>query len=317
MADALGLKAKMGIKAVTTWGAAYAAVDTAIPFVNESITRNFNRVERSALLGYGGREASSQGVQTCQGTVNFELDYNNFIPILKQAMGAESGGVLTITESVDALYLWLEFEKQVSRYRCGAAKATKFTISGDAGGSEPIKFSVDYICRDVAVSATAFPAITPATPDRVTYRHLGLFRLGDQADALAGGDAMALQSFELSFERSLKGDDYATDATAPEMPLDPVENDFRTSTLKLKFPRYAADTIPAWKDGDTALQCDFLFSGPSSQSFKIECPNMRILDGFDASIDGPGPMILEGTMELTRSLVATMYIGNEFKITIV
>jgi len=318
MADALGIKAKMGVKSVATWATAYAAVDTAIPFVDESITRNYARVQRSALLGYGGRESSDQGVQTTQGTVNFELDYNNFIPILKQAMGAEAGGVITITDTIDSLFLWLEFEKQVSRYRAGPAKATKFTISGDANSTDPVKLSVEYTCRDVVQSATAFPAITPSTPDRVIFRHLTLFRLGDQGDALAAGDQLPLQSFELSFDRAYKTDDYGSALTEPEMPLAPAENDFRSASLKLKFARYAADTIPAWKDADTALQCAFLFSGPSAQTFGIEVPNMRITEGFDAPIGGPGPLVLEGTLELARSLAGhPMYTGNEFRITIV
>lgn len=319
MADALGIKGKLGIKAVATWDAAYAAVDTAIPFVDESLSQNFTRIQRQALMGYGGRESSDQGMQSVQGTVNFELDYNNFIPILKAAMGAEAAGVIDITDTITDNFLWLEFEKQVSRFRAGASRISKFTISGDAGSAEPIKLSCDFISRDCDRSATAFPTITPQTPDRVIFRHLTQFRMGDQVDVLVAGDQFPLQSFELVFDRNLKPDDYVS-ATggAIQFPIEPVENDFRTATLKLKFPRYSADTIPAWKDADTPLQCVFLFSGPSAQSFKIQIPNLRFLEGFNAPVEGPGPMALEGTFELSRSLPGhVMYVGNEFKITIV
>jgi len=312
MADSIGLKAKMGIKEVVSWASSYAAVDDPIPFTDENIIENWERIQKQALLGYGGREKSDQGNRVVQGTTNHELDYDNFIPIIEHIMGAESAGVITIEDQL-AKYLFIEIEKQVSRFRAGPSKGKKFTIKGDAGDN--IKLACEWHCRKVERSATAFPAIAPAAADRLLFSQM-VFRIGDQANALTSGDAVGLASFELEFDRQMHTGDYASDATTPKETLDPIEGDFRTCMLKIKIPRYAADTFATWKAADTSLQADLTFTGPSAKGFLIQLPELKITEGFDAPVGGPGPLTLEGSLEAYRSSNAYMYTGNEMKITV-
>ena len=228
-------------------------------------------------------------------------------------MGTDAAGVVTIDDTL-ANFFWLEFEKQISRHRFGSAMATKMTISGERGGLIEVTF--DWFCKSFDNAATAFPAITPATMTKARFEDL-VFRLADQGDAIAAGDAFEIDHFEITFDRQMKIDDYVARATNPRLPIIPVENDFRATSFTIRIPRYAADTIVDWKEADTALMADFTLTR-GGESITAEFPEIRITEGFDAPIGGPNVLILEGGFDCFRSSAANpMYVGNEMRITVV
>lgn len=309
MADALGFLGKMGIKVVGAWDSAYAAVDVAIPFLNESFTPNYTRMQVNSLIGYGGREPSEQGNFNGPGAIEAELDYNNFGLLIKAVMGAEAGGVYTIVDQLDQ-FAWVEFEKQIGRHRVGANVFHKMVISG--AKDEICKIAFDAFARSFDVSGTAFPGISPAAMTKTRFTDMA-FRIGDQANALAGGDAVEIESFEITLDRSMKLDDYVNDQT----PIQPVEGDFRVCGFNIKLPRYAADTFIDWKEADTPLQADFIFTR-GAESITIQLTEVRVTGGFDSPIGGPNPLTVEGELEAYRGGAhGYMYAGNEMKITIV
>jgi hypothetical protein len=314
MADSVGIKAKLAFSpAVATWGTAFTKTgQVGMPYTEESLTKEWQRIESEALLGFGGKEASEQGNLVGAGSTTHQLDYNNFLPLLKGAMGAEAGGVVTIEDLCTEMF-WIELDKQVSRWRYGAAMATKMTISGAAG--EMVKGVFEWAFKLGEENATAFTATISGAMDKVLFSQL-VFRIADQLDAIAGGDAVGISSFELEFNRNMKVDDWVSDASKPQEILVPLEGEFREATLKVTVPRYAAATFQTWKDADTNLQADLVFSGPSAQSLTIELPQLKIIEGFNVPVGGPGVLTQEGTLEVRRSLAGNpMYVGNEIRIT--
>jgi len=317
MSDGLGVLAKFGLKAVAGWDAAYAAVDTFIPFTDEGLSHSWQRVKDQALVGKGGKLPSQRGNKVVTGGMNYPLDYDNFGTIFKAVLGAEAGGVYTIVDRLEQ-WLWLEIDKDIARHRFGAAKAMKMTLSGTAG--EQIKLAVEYAMRDQTVVATAFPALTEPTILPIMMEDL-VFRVADQVNALAGGDAIGISAFELSFDRAPKSDDYHT-GTSPELALEAVENAKRTVTLKITLARYSStEPFTAWKSSspETALQGDLVFTGPAGATLLVEMPELRIIDGFDSPIGGPSIPTMKGTFEVSRTVNAAHPMSpannNEFILT--
>lgn len=295
--DSLGFLGKMGVKDVSLWATAYSAVDNAVPFLSESFTVNYERIQIESLIGSGGKEPSEQGNQSIPGTTEHELDFDNFLEILTHAIGSEAAGTITLENRLQNA-LWLEFEKQTARYRFGASRCTKWTVSGEKGGL--IKAAFDWFARDFDDNAAAFPAISPTASLKARFLDVD-FWLGDQADALAAGDRFEIDSFELSCDRALKGDDYvATGAAATaKLPVDPVEGAKRTVALSITMPRKSADTIVAWKQADTALQAkiDIARGGTGGGLYLFSLPHLVIPDGFDSPISGDAPLTIEGNFE--------------------
>ena len=321
MADATGILSKMGIKDVAAWDTAYAAVTELIPFDSETLTQQFSRLPDDSLVGSAGRAPSLQGVQAITGQTVHRLDYNNFDRIIETALGAIAGRVATFEspESVLAKYLWLEFEKTTSRWRFGAAKITKIVITGEKDGI--VMLNVDWICRDVDRSATAFPAIsTVGDRNLVRFEDLTLRFETIAAGPPGAGDEKRIESFELELDRVLVEDDYASkSATAGEekLPLEPIPNGFRVNSFKIKVPRYDtnADYI-TWKDANTPIQADLTFAS-GGETIVIDLPDMRITEGGDPQIAGPERLQSEITFEVNKPEAANpLYAGNEVRLTL-
>ena len=309
MATGLGNLAVMGMKSVAAWTTAYAAVDVAIPFIDEGLVSAFERIEKEAKVGSAGREPSEQGNLVVAGPVNMEMDYNNYDLLWQGIFGTVASGVYTITDDVVSKYVWIEVDKGVERWRFGASKPMKVTLTGEKNGI--VKASADYLCRDLQRNAAAFPGISPATQTKIRFNDL-VFRIADQVDAIAGGDAVTIESFEFEFDRGYKDDDYVN---APNV-LEPVPGDWRALTLKFRSPRYTGTFFQDAKAADTPLQADLIFTR-GGESYKLELPELEIQSGFDVETTGPEPYVLEGTLACKRSSNAFMFTGNEAKLTIV
>lgn len=319
MADATGILSKMGIKDVATWETAYAAVDELIPFVSETLVQNFTRGEDESLVGSAGRQPSDQLVQSCEGQTVHKLDYNNFDSILETFFGAVAARVFTLSEDTLPKQQWIEFDKQVTRWRFGASKISKIVIQGEKDGH--VMLTVDWMARDVARTGTAFPAIsTPGARTLVRFEDLDFWVSTIAAGPPGAGDRLRIESFELELDRVLVGDDYGSKdgASGEKLPIEPVPNGFRNIMLKVKQPRYASDAdFVTWKDSNTPIQAKMTFTR-GSETIVIDLPDLRLTEGADAQIGGPERIQQDGiTMEVRKpESTNPLYTGNEVRITV-
>ena len=318
MPDATGILSKFGIKDVAAWTTAYAAVDELIPFDTETIIQNFTRLPDESLVGSAGRAPSSQGVQALAGQSVHRLDYNNFDTIFEHGFGAVAGRVFTFTDDTLLKYLWLEVEKTTSRWRMGASKITKMVIAGEKDGI--VMLTVDWLCRDIDRSATAFPGIsTPGARNLVRFEDLQIRFETIASGAPGAGDEKRIESFELELDRVLVEDDYGSkSATAGEekFPIEPVPNGFRVNSFKIKLPRYSTDAdFSTWKDADTPIQADLTFTR-GGETLVIDLPDLRITEGFDPPVSGPERLQMEGSMEAYKPASTNpLYTGGEVRAT--
>jgi hypothetical protein len=314
MSDALGSLSKLGFISIASWNAAYSAPMAIMPFINETLTSKFTPLEDDSLVGYGGKKAGDFGCEAIGGSTTHYLNYNTIPIFLAAVMGNTAGGVLTIIDDVVDKYYVLEFDKQVSRFRFYACKANKFTISGEK--DKLCKVVIDWNAKYFDPVGTAFPTLAQPTNVLVNFDDL-VFRVSDQADALSAGDGLGIESFEIVLDRQYKTDDYTTHPTVPKQALEPVSGGFRASEFSIKVPRFNSIALTAFKKGYIALQADFMFTGPSTYTMKIELPEIRVSEGFDANIGGPEPLNLSAKFTAYRSSAGNpMYVGNEMRITI-
>lgn len=311
MADALGHNSILGLRTDTAgWDSAYATVNVACHSNSEGIAETYDRIEKNALIGKGGREPSEQGNVGVIGQTTHELDYNNFDWFFEALFGQVSTRAFELTDDHVGKYYWMEWDKGVTGWRYGAAKAAKMTISGEKNGL--IMLSMDHVCRSHAKGAAAGIA-APSNMNRVLFSN-GVFRIADQADALAGGDAIGWESFEIVIDRMYKADDYTNEQIYA---IEPVPGDFREVSMSFAIPRYEAaiDDIVTWKGADTPLQADLTFTR-GAETFVLELPELRVTDGFGVNIDGPAPLRQEGSLRaFLNQDNAYMSINNEIKAT--
>lgn len=317
MAEGAGVIGQMGLKVLANWAATWVAVDAFPAFLSESLTANYDRIDDDSLEGYGARGPSYQGNQVVQGDTEHYWDYGADA-IIPACMGIHTGTVLTVGEVLSEAactankYFGIEFAKGGARnHHFFPAMVTKFTLSGEKGGL--IKLVASWAARQFS-SVVAAAITKPTAINRVKFDQM-VFRVGDQVNALEAVDSVAIESFEISFDRSMKPDDYSTNATLPRQPLEPKENAFRATTLKIKVPRYASDALLSCRDNDTPLQADLTWAGGGTKAKLIQLPELRITEGFDANVGGAEVMTLEGTLAAYRGGTAFMYVGNEMKIT--
>lgn len=314
MADAsLGLLGHMGIGTDSgVWENPTPPSYSIIPFISESLTSAFNRIPHDSLVGYGGELPSVQGIEIVQGTTEHYLDYTTMAFMIAACMGNDSGSSITILDrhgSGTVKRFWMIMDKGHTVYRFGPGIPHKMTISGEKDGR--IKIALEWTFFGFSTTGTPWSATAYVPTPRMLFEH-GVFRFADQLNALASGDAIGINSFETTLDRGMITDDYVMDATYPKNCLQPVENAFRVCELKFSIPRYDADTIGGWKQADTPLQADLVFTlGGNSHTFQWR--ELRIMDGFDAPIDGSTAITQEGTCQSYRCANGShpMGIGNE------
>lgn len=320
MADAsLGVLGKMGISTVANWDSSWPGATTVYPFISENLTHRFSRKDNDQLVGYGGMLPSAQGVKTIQGTTEHYMDYESMFIFLAAVFGdlntTPTPNEITIVDrhgSGSANHYFVEIDKGHTQFRFGPGKPGKITISGEKDGR--VKFSIEWYFRDVDIVTSGFTGSGYTEKDIMLFEH-GVFRLADQADALAAVDEFNIDSFEIELDRNWKPDDYTTNSSDPKLPLEPIEDGFRTASLKISIPRFDANTIITWKDDDEPLQGDLKFTLGSNYT-TLQLPELRISEGFDANIGGPEALTLEGTFVCYRCANAShpMGTGNEIKV---
>ena len=318
MADAsLGILGRMGIvTGAATWETvSFPGSATTIPFLTETLTPQFNRIEQDSLVGFGGRLPSDQGVEVITGTTEHIMDYTTMHVLLTAVLGDDAAGTITIEDrhgDGSAKAFWIEIDKEHVEYVFGPGKPTKITISGEKDGK--ITISLDWVFFGFQSKSSGFTGGAWTPTPRMLFEH-GIFRVADQVDALQASDEINPDSFEITFDRGMKTDDYVADTTYPKQTLIPIENDFRSAQYKVALPRFESDTFGTWKNADTALQGDIVFT-LSGNTLTISMPELRITEGFDASIDGPAALKLDGTFDLYRCGNGShpMGTGNEIEI---
>lgn len=296
MATGRGFPGILAIKAESTWGTVVAA-DTKLPFISEDLTETFAHLPNESLLGAGIRQRAYQGARAVQGGFVAYWTYALAQPLLKAFFGnhtvaASADDYYDMQETVDGVSLSVAIAKQVSVHEYAGFKVNQLTLSGSP--TDAVRIAAAGFAKSRSLTSSTNTAGTLAAlsdpANIIQYHHLVL-RVGDLADALAGGDAISPASFELTLTRNLE-----PALVNSQTPLEALENNFREGMLTLEIPRYTADTFLNWHSSHTTLQADLIFTSGSLVK-TIRLPQLLVVSA-PANIGGPGLVPVTVTLSL-------------------
>lgn len=300
-----GIASRCALGVESSFGTAVAVTEL-LPFTSESINRAIQQLEAQYLDGLAGRKNLKNSVVSVLGDMECELIWDEeagdpigIERLLRGALGASARDAATglnqykTATAVGDSYT-ICFNKQVSNWEIVSAKINTLTINGESGGKGMI--STELIGYDLLRTGdggitNAIAAVTglgPTTqPENVAFDDL-VFRIGDQADALAAGDQYKIDNFELVVNNNLIEPQFSTVDSAHTnnlLTLEPLRNGQREINLALTLPRYDSDQLFTWLNSATALQADLKFTSGSYQ-FNILLPNIRMIGDPTAQIGG-------------------------------
>jgi hypothetical protein len=306
MPTGIGLTSRCAIGVESTWGTGVAVTEL-IPFSTEGINKTITQLESSYLDGYAGRRRIINSVVKVAGPLTVEAIWDEITTgiigierLIKGALGSaarDAGNALNkyyCDENLDESYT-IAFNKQVSVWEVQGCKISKLTISGKAG--EKVTLSVELMGRNlyrtgdagIINASAAITGISPAViPINIMFDDF-VFRLADQANALATGDRYAIDSFELVLDNKPSEHTFSSpDATVTDglYSHEFLRNDFRSVELSITLPRYTTDQVFTWLNNETALMADIKATSGSYQ-FNILLPNIKVKGDPAANIGGP------------------------------
>jgi len=295
----------VGIGSHTSWAAAWSVPTVAFAVTDESIAKLVNQIDYLLYEGNAAMRAPENGLIEVDGALEFVADYNNMDLLLTAFFGrvGPAPGVYTFEDNLDDI-LRIEIDKGYRRYRIGSFKANSLELRCEAG--QPLVGTIEGIGQDIVRTADAATSLSLSSWNPVNFAHTqgsGYLRLGDQVNDLAAGDNLGVNSFTLRFDRNLAAHYQSPDASHsdPDLRGEPVPDGFRDATLAMDIPRYVSDTIPDWRDAGTLLQSAINFVD-GAETFLIELPEIKAVDGFNAESSGPSHRTLAGSFAVRRNV---------------
>jgi Phage tail tube protein len=300
MATGRGFQSILAVKAESAWGTAVAC-DAKLPFISEDLTETFSHLPNEMLTGAGARARSFQGARAVQGGFVAYWTYALAQPVLKAFFGlhtvnASADDSYDMQETLDNDSMTVAIEKSVSVHEYAGFKINELMLSGSP--TDGVRIAANGFAKSRSISSSTNTTNTLAAladPTNFVQFYNLVLRIGDTVDALAGGDAISVASFELSLTRNLE-----PALVNSQLPLEALENGRRESTLTLEIPRYTADTFLSWHASHTLLQCDMVFTS-SALVKTIRMPQLTVVS-VPANISGPGLVPLTVTLALANNL---------------
>lgn len=317
--EGVGFKADMDMVVEETYGTldTSAPTITAYPFISETLTETPNYFENDSKEG--GDEAAKaptlDRLNSPSGVITSYFDYHNFNMLLSQAIGIVNTGVGSVADPFvfepDAsisLSKSIVIDKVKERWQYTGGIIKRITLSGSAGDDGRIKLETEWLFQKLTLSDTPISATSATASEYMKMSQL-VFRIGDQADALAAGDALAITDFTLTWnnnwlEKYASGSAYMMQPTIRDIP--------REVTLAFTAARYNSDAeitaIQTAIRAGTKLQADLTFTGGTSpRSFLIQIPELMKCTAYpNAPVDGPGNLTFSTTLQAHKNSHATI-----------
>jgi len=328
MSSLTGKVATAAATPATTWGTAVAvgALDGVL-IASESFSKTPEMLEDMPISTDFKRNIIAGNI-TVEGSLSGDFRYESWDQFLAIVMGADTVVQPDATNSpsvYDHTYdlvgdvlgnlMTIVFDKVTRIHELTTVALTGFTISGDAGGVLTIEvtgLAYDRITNSVVNTSTEISAVTYQTRGLTIPFNIGTFRVNvASAGALGAGDIVCPNSFSLSAEIPLEGDQVACGG---QQVTQPDYTGIPSYKLSLEFPRVLA-TLPAFVDllqAETEMKSDIQYIGPVINSadttplnhtWTVEMPRMKIMNA-DELIEGVGKIPVSAEFELLEAASA-------------
>jgi len=278
MSDTIKVLRKVAAGYESTPGT-YEAPTVLQPFTSFTVRQNFDMIPDEAIVGIAFRDLPNQGSRKIEGSLVGEIDCGTIDPILHAAFGARSApGTITYTLPTDKNVISLSIAGLDSQkcYKYAGCYLKNLVIASNAG--EKVNYTSEVVGwkAEVREAVGNFPSIStnPDVDKRLLHYNAGetngYIRIGNHDDALAAGDNMQLENFEV--ELNWNFDNQFANAQGTLQPLSGAAG--RPEVMfRGKIARHDADTFPGWRDALTKLQADIMIYRSATDILQIQIPN--------------------------------------------
>ena len=298
MPYATGIETKAAAVKGATWGTAAACgAGDGLLVLPPTLKKERPLHTDDSLGAYFSKEANPGGIKV-EGELPSYLRYDGLDLLIALALGATEGAPaqqgatsayaqgFTLASGLEGLFATLALHNGINVDEYPSMKLTGMKLRGRVG--EPVEAAFKCIGSDrITDSSTNTPSgfiasVTVAEEsNRVLMSH-GLFRMKDASGAaLDSGDEVYPSSFELDFDRPMKG---AHVAGAGHDRIDePAADGPPEITLKLEFPRYSSgEHFEDWATG-VPKKMEMAFTGALIEDtyyrqFKVSFPHLVYKD---------------------------------------
>jgi len=311
MSGVAGVEIKAALKKASAWGTAVACgANDGILILPASIKRDTSADVDDSLGLYFPQDGDLGAIKT-EGDLPMYLRYDACDLMLALVMGiagapAQQGSTTayayTIKPKSDIDSLFATYVQHMKNYimEIPSMKISGFTLKGEAGKALTLTLKTigfNKVYDSVINTTTTFNNVTyRESRNRVKFAH-GVFRMNAQsAAALGAGDAISPSSFELSFQRKLKGEytggyHFTSGDNTQELIDEPTNDGPPDISLKLDFPRHTSVTYLTILGGDTRQKMDITFTGAViagayNRQFKLQFPHLQLINDDPADAAG-------------------------------
>lgn len=282
----------------------YEAATTLLPVTGFSMKGETALVSDESVVGQAFSDLPVLSHKIVTGSIPMQVDVSTIGVMLEASMGYVSSGVYSfpVTSNVKSLSMAALDGVKTNKY--AGLYVSKFTITSAAG--KDVMFSADVIGWKAEVrDDTAFPTVTTSPGTRLVHSHAsntnGYFRIADQADALAAGDNINLESVEIGGAWQFTHD--ISNETISLIPLSGAGGR-PEATLTFVISRHEADTFLAARDARTAMQAAFKWYSSATANMLVEVSNFIIAS---AEITEDDVSKITVTATLGRNGISTSY----------
>jgi hypothetical protein len=278
-----------------------------MPFTAETLSQKYTGINDEAFLGQAFANVPQQGARDTGGSITQNLDAISCEAILEAAFGANSSGVFTLGSNTKKLSLC--GLNSVNAIKYANAYVKRLRLSGSAGNLWALDYDIMSVTAQAREVVGNFPASPTAPGTPFTFHEAGgtgYVRIGDDTDALAGGDEINIEDFSIDITCGFDNQ-YCNEGTGTLTPTFGMV----TPTIEgsFKIARHDTDNYADWADADTALQMAIYIYKSATANVLIEIPRLKInVELGDEELTKPSI-----TMMIGRNGVGTSYLNDNME----
>jgi len=276
-----------------------------LPYTSYKFAQKRNMIEDESYSGVAFKDLPQKGVNDTSGSISSNLDMISFPTYIKAVTGYYDSGVArydAATGNVSKLSLARKDGVSYKQYANVYYKSLK--ISGSPDGLFSVEHDLIGVDAEVRTALSGWPTVISAA-EAMTFHEMsgsGYFRVGDQANALAAGDNLEINSIELEVVTGFDSEhfnDYKI--------LTPEFGQVRPSvSASFRISKHSVDTFIGFRDNVTKLQLSMLIYKSATNSLLIEIPNFII----DAELTDDDLAKQDITLKIGRNGIGSSYVNS-------
>jgi hypothetical protein len=254
----------------------------ALPLLSGQATQTYDVIEDESISGSAFRDVPQQGSRhTFESSLGFQLDKVSAVPLFSAFFSSPSVGVYTYASHTNKMSICTLNDIKANRY--ANVYLNSWALKGGVNANWTMDCGFIGATAEDRAATSNYPAVT-VYDEPFTFHEAGgtsgYVRIGDTADALAAGDNIKIEDFNLSITNGFTGQ-WCNDGKGTLTPI--FGGSLPTISGSFTFSRHDTDNPFTWADADTALQMEIMIYKSAMANLKIQLPRVKISPTLDDS----------------------------------